>query len=390
MRVATIAAALIAALAAGCRHDLPELPPSMIPEPAAADVETVIFLVGDAGNATERNYPIVHVLRADVEAWAERLRSDTAVIVLYLGDIIYPDGMSAPGTADYEWDSLVVAAQVNAVAGAAARERVWAYFLAGNHDWGNARDAEGVDNLQELEQFLDRQRAAGPRVRLLPEAGEPGPVVLDVGRQLTLLLYDTAWWLLASDQARKLDMMRETEAALRSARRRNRTVVMAAHHPWQSASAHGGFVRFWDGFGVRYLLSRSGAILQDLNSIPYRELRMMLQETFAAGPPLVFVGGHDHTLQVIQNQGSNEPLWSIVSGSASKVSEVGHMAGMRYRLDGPGYGKIFIRRDGHVDFIMVAAPNDDQLMCEGAGTALQECMSKHMTSFIPRYGVRLK
>lgn len=391
MRAVLIGAALAAVLLTGCRkRDLPELPESMIPEPSAGEVETVLFLVGDAGDAIEANSPLVHVLRADVEAWAARLRADTSVIVLNLGDIVYPDGMDAPEEPAYAWDSAVAMAQVNFVAGAAARQRAHQFFMAGNHDWGNARDAKGVDRLQELEKFLARQRARGLPVELLPVAGEPGPVVLDVGRRLTLLLFDTAWWLLASDQIRKVEMLDETEAALRSARERGRHVIMAAHHPWRSASAHGGTVPFWKMFGLRLLLSRSGAILQDLNSIPYREMREALHDVFAQGPPLLFAGGHDHSLQVIANPGANEPVWTVVSGSGSKLSDVGHVDGMRYRAAAPGYAKVFVRRDGHVDMLMIAAPGEAQLECAGTGEALQACMRAAMASFAPRYGVRLK
>ncbi|HSJ13371.1 MAG TPA: hypothetical protein VK939_03090 [Longimicrobiales bacterium] len=388
MRRGIVAAAMVALLVAACKPYIPDLPPSMIPEPAAADVETVVFLVGDAGHAIEERYPVMSVLRGDVEAWSRQLRGDTSVVVLYLGDIVYPDGMSAADEAGYARDSLVVQAQANVVAGPAARERGWAFFMAGNHDWGNARNTEGVARLQELERFLDRRRANGLRVRLLPEAGEPGPAVLDIGTRLTILLYDTAWWLLASDAARKARMFSQTEDALR--RSRGRVVLFAAHHPWRSASPHGGNVGLWKAFGLRYLLNRSGAILQDLNSIPYRELTRSLERSFRVYPPLVFAGGHDHSLQVIQTEGEAEPRFAIVSGSASKVSDVGHIAGMRYRLAAPGYGKLYIRRDGHVDFIMVAAPDKDQLSCDGTGDALRECMTRAMASFRPRFGMRLQ
>lgn len=381
-------AALALLLLTGCKRELPQLPPSMIPEPPASEVETVVFLVGDAGDATEERFPIVHVLRGDVETWSRQLSGDTAVVVLFLGDVVYNDGMGAPDEPDYAADSLIASAQVNVLAGPAARERAWGLFLAGNHDWGNAKNIEGIHRLQELEKFLDRQRANGLPVRLLPEAGEPGPAILDVGSKLTLLLYDTAWWLLASDAIRKGRMFRQTEDALR--RSRDRTVLLAAHHPWKSASPHGGFVRFWDTFGLRYLLARSGAILQDLNSVPYRELTRSMEEAFRVGPPLIFAGGHDHSLQLIETEEPMHPTYAIVSGSGSKISPVGYTSGMKFRKEAPGYGKLFIRRDGHVDLIMVAAPDESYLRCDLSGDALRSCMQERMRAFQPVYGARLE
>lgn len=385
MKVVLVAAAAI--LLGGCITRFPDLPPRMIPEPGSADVESVVFLVGDAGYATEQNSPLMHALRGDVEAWSRQLSGDTAVVVLFLGDIVYPDGMGAPDEPDYAADSLIVQAQVNVVAGPESRKRAWGIFLAGNHDWGNARDTEGVQRLQELEKILDRRRANGLNVKLLPEAGEPGPALMDVGGRLTLLLYDTAWWLLAQDAVRKARLFSQTEYALR--RSEGRVVVFAAHHPWTSASSHGGTVRFWKTFGLRWLLNRSGAILQDLNSVPYRELTNSLREAFLRGAPLIWAGGHDHALQVLEGSEPGEPRYTIVSGSGSKVSDIGYRSGMEYRHEGPGYGKIYIRRDGHVDFIMVAA-GEEHLACSGSGAALQECLREGMAAFRPGYGRRLQ
>ena len=76
---------------------------------------------------------------------------------------------------------------------------------------------------------------------------------------------------------------------------------------------------FWKTIGVKWLLSRAGASLQDLNSLPYRELKDKLTAMFAKhGAPMLWAGGHDHALQVIRNTEPTQPQWAIVSGAASK------------------------------------------------------------------------
>jgi len=357
----------------------------MIPEPRAAEVESVVYLVGDAGDAIEGRSPLLLRLRADVEDWSGRLRGDTAVVVLFLGDNVYPDGMDRPDEPAYQRDSTVLQGQVNAVSGRFARQHAWAFFMAGNHDWGDYRSGDARIKVQES--FLDRARSRGTRVRLLPKAGDPGPIAVDVGSQLRILIFDTAWWLLASDKTRKVQAFQNTEKLLQGAG--NRQVMIAAHHPFKSAASHGGNVAFWRSLGVQYVLARSGALLQDLNSIPYRGLLDAMQAAFRKKQPLVFAGGHDHALQVIREYSAGEPKFSLVSGAASKVGRIGQTQGMLYRASTTGYMKLFFRRDGHAELFVVAAPGRSYLSCAGDGEALERCMAESTAGFQTRFGMRL-
>src|SRR3972149_1558811 len=105
------------AVLTGCQHDLPDLPDQMVPEPAAAEVESVVFLVGDAGDAIEGRSPLLRRLQAGVGHGPTGLQRDTSVVVLFLGDNVYPDGMDRPDEPAYERDSTVLQGQVNAVGG---------------------------------------------------------------------------------------------------------------------------------------------------------------------------------------------------------------------------------------------------------------------------------
>jgi hypothetical protein len=330
------------------------------------------------------------VLAADIERWSAALARDSAVKLLLLGDIIYPEGMHPADNPAFARDSAIVQSQVNLVAGPSARRYgAIAWFLAGNHDWGHARDTAGVERLRNLEEFLDRRRGDGVRVWLRPEAGTPGPHVVDFANS-RLLLYDTAWWMLARDEAMKQRMLRTTRDAVTSAG--DRIVIAAAHHPFRSAASHGGLVPFWKTVGVRFLMARSGAVLQDLNSAPYRELRDGLLDAFSAGRrPLLLAAGHDHNLQVIRADSAPEPLYSLVSGSGSKVTRVGHIEGMMYRHAAPGYMRLVIQRGGRVDLFVVAAPDRAYLRCdEPPGEALVACVAEKAARFSTTWSVRLQ
>lgn len=381
--------AVIMTCGTACSRPLPVLAPSHVPEPAPDQVESVIYLLGDAGHADEHRNPILRRMRNDIENWSGALARDGAVVVLYLGDIVYPRGLRATA-AEYPRDSAIVQSQVNLVGGPNARQyNSVGYFMAGNHDWGNARDTEGgVARLKTLEDFLDRRRMEGLNVFLRPAAGEPGPAIADVGSRVRLLIYDTAWWLLAQDTVPKQRLFRETQEITRTTE--GRFLIVAAHHPFQSASAHAGFVPFWKNLGLRMLLARSGAIMQDLNSIVYREMTRELLRAFRSRPPLIFAGGHDHALQVIANDSFPMPRYSVVSGSGSKVSSVGHTEGMVYRASAPGYMRVVVHRSGRVDLFVIAAPDDDFLTCAGTGLALEECMNSRAREFTTRFGMRLQ
>lgn len=381
------AAALI--VSAACSRPLPELAPSQVPEPAPDAVESVIYLLGDAGYADEHRNPILRRMRNDIENWSGALARDGAVVVLFLGDIVYPEGVRH--TAEhYPRDSAIVQSQANLLGGPNARRyNSVGYFMAGNHDWGNARDTEGVERLKNLEAFLDRRRGDGIDVFLRPAAGQPGPAVADVGNQVRLLLYDTAWWLLAQDTIPKQRMFRETQAVTRETE--GRFFIVAAHHPFESASAHAGYVPFWKAFGLRFLLNRSGSIMQDLNSVVYRELRREMLDAFRARPPLIFAGGHDHALQVLASDSFPQPRFNVVSGSGSKLSGVGHVDGMRYRASAPGYMRVVVHRSGRVDLFVIASPEDEAyLTCAGSGSDLEACMQSRAAEFTTRFGMRLK
>jgi hypothetical protein len=379
---------MLAGLLAGCASRLPELPPSMIGMPAAEDVESVVFILGDAGYADEARDPVVRRLAEDVEQWSGLLGRDSSVIVLFLGDIVYPVGLRHDAD-HYPRDSAIVQSQVNILGGPSARAAgAIGYFLPGNHDWGNARNVEGVRRLQNLEAFLDRRRSEGVHVRLQPEAGQPGPAVVDVGQHTRLLLFDTAWWLLAESDYLKQRSYQQTGDVIRSAA--DRSIIVAAHHPMTSAGPHGGAVPFWRTLGLRTLMHRAGAIQQDLNSVVYRELLDALLRAFEHGQPLVFAGGHDHNLQVIATDSFPRPRYNVISGSGSKITSVGHVDGMLYRHAAPGYAKLITHRSGRVDLFVVAAPDASFLRCSGEGGALAECMTEGVRAMQPTFGMRLR
>lgn len=381
---------IVATSVCACATHRHVLPSSHIAEPAASAVESVLFMMGDAGAARHDTDPVMRVLQADVERWSGQLTHDSSVVMLFLGDNVYPAGMRDRADPGFAADSTALQSQVDIVNGPIARAKgTRGIFVAGNHDWGQTKGLDGLVRLRNQDEQLKHRRAEGTPVWLLPAAGTPGPQVLDIGSRLRILLMDSAWWLLTGNDTSKTGVYREMKRAIDNAGTRD--VVVAAHHPFRSASSHGGLMPFWSGLGLRYLLNRSGAVLQDLSSLPYRSLTQALEASFSEHQPLLFVGGHDHNMQVIQGQGGPEPKWMLVSGAGSKEDNVGYIKGMQFRQAGAGYMRITFYRDGHVDVFVIAGPANTLPRCSDANPAAREkCMVSAVATFGDVYSARLK
>jgi hypothetical protein len=364
----------------------------MIVDPNGRAVESVVLFLGDPGKARYLKFPVLAKLAGEVERWSARLDRDSSVVVVALGDIIYPDGMRDPGTEAYATDSIRVESQMEVVAGQQARDRgARMFFLAGNHDWGLMEHREGTRHLKNLGRFIDRARdRTGLHVDLVPEAGTGMPYVVDVGG-VRLVLLDTAWWIFDAEPHRKEEMVERLGEAIATAGERE--VVIAAHHPFATAGPHGGESTVWKDLGVRFLLARSGAMLQSLDSRVYRDLNAALKELFERGDrPLAFIGGHEHSLQVIRHDSATAPRYSLVSGSASKLTPVGWVPGMLYSRSAPGYMQVVVRESGAVDLYLMAAP-ERYLVCredESAEMAWERCMEEGVESYETIFSMRLK
>jgi hypothetical protein len=387
--LATLAFAALLVVFSACRRPPPGAPQTRLEEPNPDSVESVVFLIGDAGEAVAGTSPVVARLHRDVEAWAGGLARDSAVAVIFLGDNVYPVGVRDPSDPFHAEDTLRLRAQIDVLGGPNARRfRTPGYFIAGNHDWGNMIGGSGLRRLANQQERIDAAREHGVAVRLVPAAGQPGPQVVDLGSALRVLFMDTHWWLQEPSARNRRQVLGAVEQAILTAGGRH--VMIAAHHPFVSGGAHGGPMPIWEGLGILWLLRQTGSLVQDLNSVVYRELLSGLKQVFArVGPPLIFAGGHDHSLQVIADVEPDEPLWSLVSGAGSKVTEVTYVGGMQYADDAGGFMRLTFMRDGSVLLHVLAVP-EEHVACASEGDGdLDPCMQDGVDAFQTVVAMRL-
>jgi hypothetical protein len=290
------------ALAAGCHHKV------RIDELAPADIETTLFLIGDAGEPDPRQVgPPLDSLTAQASVAPER------TIIVFLGDNVYPNGIPAEGAAEWADARRRLDAQVKSIPLGAR-----GIFIPGNHDWANAQPF-GLYSIRLQEQMIS-SLAQGRNVRLLPNNGCPGPTALDVGR-LHLVLLDTQWWLHSfivrdDKSACPASTIGTVTAALREQvqpQGEGRVTFVAAHHPLMTGGIHGGYC------GVTGPFRRFGGNAQDILSGANRAMRDSLRSAFFGHPPLAYVAGHDHNLQVLRGGRNVDYLLVSGAGAASKT-----------------------------------------------------------------------
>lgn len=290
------------AVAVGCHHKV------TIEELAPADIETTLFLIGDAGEPDPRQigYPL-DSLTAQAAAAPERS------VIIFLGDNVYPAGIPAEGAAEWADARRRLDAQVKAIPLGAR-----GIFVPGNHDWSNAQPF-GLYSIR-LEEQMIASLAQGRNVRMLPGNGCPGPTSLDIGR-LHLVALDTQWWLHSfivrdDKSACPTTTIGAVTAALREQVRPQgdgRVTLVAAHHPLMTGGIHGGYC------GVTGPFRRFGGNAQDILSSSNRAMRDSLRSAFFGHPPLAYVAGHDHNLQVLRGGRNVDYLLVSGAGAAAKT-----------------------------------------------------------------------
>jgi len=200
---------------------------------AQDDVKYRVILFGDAG---EMNPAQMQDLK---NAAKQVIPKKTTV--LYLGDNIYPTGMGLPGSAEEEDTKKILHSQFDPMRkmGAAV------YFIPGNHDW----DKSGPKGLAKIQAQGDYLRAQNdPLLKLIPDNGCPDPVAIKLTDKLTIIAYDSEWWLFPYNKFNpngececrtKDEILVKMEQLLEE--NKDKMILLASHHPFQSYGPHGGY-----------------------------------------------------------------------------------------------------------------------------------------------------
>jgi hypothetical protein len=317
-----------------------------------------IILIGDAGELHQDGHnPVVDAVRKQFNM------QDTKNTVLFLGDNVYPLGMPAPTSPRYAQSQQIIDYQVNLVRDQAAR----AIFVPGNHDWEKSKP-DGWQTILNEGHYVDSLNL--PNVDFLPKEGCPGPVEVPLDNNVTLVIMDTEWWLFPYNKpGAESDCDCKTKEDVLTAvsdivmRNRNKLLIFASHHPFRSYSVHGGYYTIKQHIfpftdlkknlyiplpilGSIYPLTRGVfGTPEDLPNPQYQAMVHGIEAAFKPHGPTIFVSGHDHTLQLIEDK---QNVY-VISGSGAKENRVKKGSKSLFASNENGFAAIEVSMHGAIN-----------------------------------------
>ncbi|WP_103864585.1 metallophosphoesterase [Aquimarina sp. I32.4] len=326
------------------------------------EISKRFYLVGDAGYAKMNKSTIgLSILKKVLDTTVTK--NDD---LIFLGDNIYQKGMPEKGEPERALGEHRIDAQIDAINGFKGN----VIFIPGNHDWYN----DGVEGLRRQEKYVLKKM--GNKKAFLPSKGCPIESV-EINEQVHLLILDTQWYLANWNKNPTINdhceiktrekFLLEVEGELKKYSKK--TIVIAMHHPMFTNGPHGGKNNFGKhifpsktkiplpvlGSLATLIRSQGGVSVQDISNTHYNKLMKRLSTMTRSIDKVVFVSGHEHSLQYIDNEG----LKQIVSGSGSKISPVSLGKYGLFAYPKQGFAILDVYKDGSSNVRFYADDNSD-------------------------------
>jgi hypothetical protein len=323
-------------------------------------------LIGDAGRLLNGRSIVPEAVARHIN------QTDSTATILFLGDNVYEKGLPDKEDNNYEAYTEVLSKQLLPFDSYAAN----VYILPGNHDWQKS-GPEGWERIKRQAAWVDSLHKSN--IIFMPKEGCPGPEEIIINDSITLVILDTQWWLHPFDKPGiDSDCACKTEEDVINAlkniayRNRNKRIIFTSHQPMRSYGIHGGyytlkqhmfpFTEMADNayiplpvLGSLYPLVRGTfGNIQDLKHPEYRSMVSRIEEAMSAAPDVIYAGGHDHSLQLIQ-EGTQS---YIVSGSGINRERVKKGKNASYVSDQRGFVELVYRSDGSEQVVIYEV--DDQ------------------------------
>jgi len=313
------------------------------------DIETSIFLIGDAGDA-ELGESTDGLSSFENFIKNQRTKND---YVLFLGDNIYDKGLPSKKEESYNLSKHRLDIQLKAVKDFDGKT----IFIPGNHDWYS----DGLKGLKRQEDYIEKKLK--DKNAFQPENGCPIKKIT-ISDDILLVILDTQWYLENWDKHPTIndeceiktrhDFLVEVKSLF--AKSNEKTLLVAMHHPTYTNGYHGGNFNFKKhiypakdnlplpvlGSITAQLRTVGGVSAQDTSNNLYQELMKRITTLAKGNERVVFVSGHEHNLQYIENDGINQ----IISGAGSKGYPVGLGNDGLFSYGGQGFAKLDIYKDG--------------------------------------------
>ena len=317
-----------------------------------AELDYRMILIGDMGDPVlEGEDPVLSMLQT-------KLWDGDKSSVIFLGNNVLDGGMPAEQSQKRELAEEKLAKIFSAL----GNYRGNIFFTAGNHDW-----KPGIEGLRAQRDFILNFPSAD-KVEYLPGSGCPGPETVEMADNVVLIMIDSEWFLqrdkeqIAQDSNCKNRSIQDVASELKEIVDDNidKHLVLAAHHPFETRSKHGGYFTWKEHFfpltevhkslylplpvvGSFYpVLRNMGISNQDLSSARYDDYDDAVLDVLEGHPSVITVAGHDHALQYFEVDG----IHHIVSGSGSKTTIARKGGVADFVFSGKGFATLDFYNDG--------------------------------------------
>lgn len=317
------------------------------------------YLIGDGGNSPLGSETIT--LQRLKKTLQQQSKNAT---VLFLGDNIYPAGMPKKSAKGREFAEH----QLNIQTASVADFKGNTIFIPGNHDWYS----NGLKGLKRQEKYVTNILGNNT---FLPKNGCPIKKI-NINKDITLLIVDSEWYLTKwnnhptinddCDIKTRNQFFDEFESQIKKSR--GKTTIVALHHPLFTNGPHGGQFSLkqqlfpvgnsiplpFVGTLLNLIRKTSGVSNTDLQNKRYIEYKNRMVTLAQENDKVVFVSGHEHTLQYIVQ----DNLPQIISGSGSKISATRNVGGGKFSLGAPGYARLDVFADGSSEVEFISTKNN--------------------------------
>lgn len=311
-------------------------------------IDKTFYLIGDAGISAEGG------MSKGLTAFSNHITNKNTEndYTIFLGDNIYPAGLPKEGDEKRAQAENALNAQIQSVKNFNGE----VLFIPGNHDWYS----NGLKGLKRQEKYIED--ALGKNT-FQPENGCPLESI-DVSEFIQIIAIDTQWYLENWDSNPTINdeceiktrerFFEELEGEMKKAQ--GKTIVFAMHHPMYTNGVHGGKYalskHLFPGQKkiplpvlaslVTQIRTQGGVSIQDRYNERYNNLMKRIETLAFDEKNLVFVSGHEHTLQYIEN----ENIKQIVSGSGAKESYATLGSNGLFSYGKQGFAELTIFKDG--------------------------------------------
>ncbi|MHB0754425.1 metallophosphoesterase [Polaribacter sp. M15] len=312
-----------------------------------SEVLHTFYLIGDAGNSKRKEQdPALAYLEKEIE------KANENSTLIFLGDNVYEKGIpkkvkkkKKKKRKKYNLAKHRLAVQYDIGKKFAGNT----IFIPGNHDWYS-----GLDGLKRQEELVED--ALGKN-RFQPESGCPLEKI-EINDEINVIVVDTHWFVTNWNKHPTINdkceiktrqkFFDEFEGMIKKSQ--GKTTLIALHHPMFTNGPHGGYYSFKShikptpllGSALNILRKTSGATNTDQQNEKYNELRRRIITIAQANERVLFVSGHEHSLQYI----IKDNIPQIVSGSGSKNSAVKNVNGGIFGYGTQGFARLDIYKNG--------------------------------------------